>query len=141
LERVAKEAGSRWFQAYFPGDEKRVLAMTDRIHGAGYETLVITIDAQVNGNREIDLHNGFVTPLRPTARLAMQGLTLPAWLFGTALRTLAARGMPHFENLDVARGMPILARNLSRSFLGRESLAWRHVEAVRKHWKGNLVLK
>lgn len=141
LERVANEAGSRWFQAYFPGDEKRVLAMTDRIHEAGYETLVVTVDAQVNGNRETDKRNGFVTPLKPTARLAVQGLTHPAWLFGTALRTLTTCGMPHFENLDVERGMPILARNLSRSFIGRESLAWRHVEAVRKNWKGNLVLK
>ena len=141
LERVAEEAGSRWFQAYLPGDEARILPMVDRVAAAGYENLVVTIDVQVKGNSEGDLRNGFATPLRPTPRLFAQGLVRPAWLWQTAARTLLKRGMPHFENLDVARGMPILARNLSRSFTGRESLSWRHIEIVRERWKGRLLLK
>lgn len=141
LERVASEVGSRWFQAYFPGDMERVLAMTDRIAAAGFDTLVVTIDVQVNGNRENDLRNGWQTPLRPSLRLAAEGVIHPRWLFGTAFRTLRERGMPHFENLDTRRGMPILARNLIRSFSGRESLSWDHLRAVRDRWKGRLVLK
>lgn len=141
LERVAEEAESRWFQAYFPGDEARVLAMTDRIARAGFETLVVTVDVAVNGNRETDHRNGFATPLKPTARLAWQGMTRPGWLWGTAYRTLRTLGMPHFENLDVDRGPPILARNLIRSFSGREQLRWEHVQAARDRWKGNFVLK
>ena len=141
LERVADEGGSRWFQAYFPGDVARVLAMTDRIARAGFETLVVTVDVPVNGNRETDQRNGFATPLKPTARLAWQGATRPGWLWGTACKTLRTLGMPHFENLDVDRGPPILARNLIRSFSGREQLRWEHVEAARERWKGNFVLK
>tara|TARA_R110002020_G_scaffold300462_3_gene516088 strand:- start:300 stop:1559 length:1260 start_codon:yes stop_codon:yes gene_type:complete len=141
LERVAEEAESRWFQAYFPGDMARVEAMTDRIARAGFETLVVTVDVPVNGNRETDRHNGFATPLKPTPRLAWQGMTRPAWLCGTAFKTLRRLGMPHFENLDVDRGPPILARNLLRSFSGREQLRWEHVQAARDRWKGNFVLK
>ena len=141
LERVAAAAGSRWFQAYFPGDTERVLAMTDRIAQAGFKTLVVTVDVPVNGNRERDRRNGFATPLKPTPKLAWQGVTRPAWLFGTALKTLRTLGMPHFENLDVDRGPPIVARNLIRSFSGREQLSWEHVEAARERWKGNFVLK
>ena len=141
LERVAEEAESRWFQAYFPGDTDRVLAMTDRIARAGFGTLVVTVDVAVNGNRETDHRNGFATPLKPTPRLAWQGATRPGWLWGTALRTLRTHGMPHFENLDVDRGPPILAQNLIRSFSGREQLRWEHVEAARDRWKGNFVLK
>lgn len=141
LERVAEQAQSRWFQAYFPGDEERVLGMTDRIARAGFDTLVITVDVAVNGNRETDLRNGFATPLKPTPKLAWQGATHPAWLLGTALKTLRTHGMPHFENLDVDRGPPILARDLVRSFSGREQLRWDHVEAARARWKGNFVLK
>ena len=141
LERVASEAGSRWFQAYFPGDMDRVLSMTDRVASAGFETLVVTIDVQMNGKREDDLRNGWQTPLQPSLRLAMEGVAHPRWLVGTAFRTLRHHGMPHFENLDSQRGLPILARNLLRSFAGRESLSWEHVKAVRERWKGRLVLK
>lgn len=141
LERVAEEAGSQWFQAYFPGDDDRVIAMTDRIAKAGFETLVVTVDVAMNGNRETDRRNGFATPLQPTPRLAWQGVTRPAWLWGTAFRTLRTQGMPHFENLDVAQGPPILARNLARSFADRERLTWSHVRMARDRWKGNFVLK
>ena len=141
LERVSEEAGSRWFQAYFPGDTERVIAMTDRIASAGFETLVVTCDVAVNGNREVDHRNGFATPIRPTPSLAWQGVTHPRWLFGTALKTFRTLGMPHFENLDVSQGPPLLARNLVRSFSGREQLKWDHVKAARDRWKGNFVLK
>lgn len=141
LERAAQDGGSRWFQAYFPGDAERIDAMIDRVAAAGYKTLVVTVDIPVNGNRETDMRNGFVTPLKPTARLAWQGVTRPGWLFGTAFRTLSTFGMPHFENLDVDRGPPILARNMVRSFSKREALAWEHVKAARERWKGRFVIK
>ncbi|MFC3393071.1 alpha-hydroxy acid oxidase [Aidingimonas halophila] len=141
LERVAKEGPSHWFQAYFPGDHDRVRAMVERIAAAGFETLVVTVDVPVNGNREIDKRNRFVTPIEPTPKLFLQGATRPAWSFGTAFKTLMRHGMPRFANLDVGEGPPIVARNIERSFSGREAFAWEHLETARKHWKGNLVLK
>jgi L-lactate dehydrogenase (cytochrome) len=141
LERVAKEAECRWFQAYFPGSFDRVVALTDRVAAAGYDTLVVTVDVAANGNRELDLRNGFVTPMALTPKLAWQGITRPSWLCGTAFRTLVARGMPHFENLDTDRGPPIIAKNLIRSFSDRGLLNWEHVEKARERWKGNFVLK
>ncbi|SFP95423.1 L-lactate dehydrogenase (cytochrome) [Tranquillimonas alkanivorans] len=141
LERVAKEGPSHWFQAYFPGDHDRVRAMVERVAAAGFETLVVTADVPVNGNREIDKRNRFVTPIAPTPKLFLQGATRPAWSFGTAFRTLMRHGMPRFANLDVGEGPPIVARNIERSFSGREAFAWEHLETARKHWKGNLILK
>lgn len=141
LERVAQEGPSHWFQAYFPGDHDRVRAMVERVAASGYGTLVVTVDVPVNGNREIDKRNRFATPIAPTTKLFWQGATRPAWSFGTAFRTLAARGVPRFANLDVSEGPPIFARNIERSFSGREAFAWEHLETARKHWKGNLVVK
>ncbi|MBM9595416.1 alpha-hydroxy acid oxidase [Roseitranquillus sediminis] len=140
LERVAEE-GSRWFQGYLPGDDDSLMQMVDRVAAAGYETLVVTVDVPTNGNREHNIRNGFSTPMKPTPRLAWQGITHPSWLFGTAFRTLRNHGMPHFENLDVRRGPPIVSRHVERSFKGRERLAWRHIDMIRKRWSGNLVLK
>src|SRR6266581_5642455 len=98
LEDVAKECKTTWFQAYLPGDVPRITALIERVARAGFEILVITVDSQVAGNRENNVRAGFSTPLRPTARLAWDGITHPRWLFGTFLRTLLQHGMPHFEN-------------------------------------------
>ncbi|NTF08922.1 alpha-hydroxy-acid oxidizing protein [Agrobacterium rubi] len=141
LERVASEGGSRWFQSYLPGEIDRIDAMVDRVAAAGFETFVLTVDVPLAGNRENNIRNGFDTPLRPSARLAWQGITHPAWLIGTAMRTLKHRGMPHFENMDAFRGPPILSRNLTRAIGKRDQLAWEHVARIRERWKGNLVLK
>lgn len=141
LERVAKEGGSRWFQAYLPGETDRIKAMIDRVAAAGFDTFVLTVDVPVAANRENNVRNGFDAPLRPSARLAWQGLTHPRWLIGTAARTLWHRGMPHFENMDSFRGPPILSRNLVRAIGKRDQLSWDHVALIRARWKGKFVLK
>jgi len=141
LERVATEGASRWFQAYLPGDDGRILGMLDRIAAANYETLVVTADVPVAGNREDSKRDGFGAPMKPSIDMGLQILARPGWLFGTAMRTLKNHGMPHFENADVERGPAIISRNVVRSFGGRGLLAWRHLEVVRRRWKGNLVIK
>ncbi len=141
LERVAAEAGSDWFQAYLPGEADRIDNMIDRVAAAGFKTFVLTVDVPVPANRENNVRNGFFTPMRPSARLAWQGLIHPRWLVGTAMRTLRERGMPHFENMDAFRGPPILSRNLTRAIGKRDQLSWDHIARMRDRWKGNLVLK
>jgi len=49
--------------------------------------------------------------------------------------------MPHFENMDAKRGPPVMAKNLMRNIGARDQLAWKHVELIRKRWKGKLVVK
>ncbi|WP_449394501.1 alpha-hydroxy acid oxidase [Devosia riboflavina] len=141
LERVAREGSTRWFQAYLPGEHERIDAMVDRVQAAGFDTLVLTVDVPVAGNRENNVRNGFDAPLRPSLNLAWQGVTHPRWLLGTALRTLAQRGMPHFENMDAYRGPPILSRNLTRALGLRDRLNWNHLQRIRARWSGKLVLK
>jgi L-lactate dehydrogenase (cytochrome) len=141
LEDVCTACPGTWFQAYLPGDPERIRKLIDRIAAAGYGTLVITVDVAVLSNRENNIRAGFSTPLRPSLSLAWQGITHPRWLFGTALRTLARHGMPHFENSYAERGVPILARNVERDFAQRDHLDWKNLEAIRRQWQGRLVLK
>ena len=49
--------------------------------------------------------------------------------------------MPHFENMDAQRGPPAVAKDLMRNIGNRDQLAWKHVELIRKRWKGKLVVK
>ena len=141
LEEVAKANPRAWFQAYLPGDERRFAPLIDRVAAAGFGTLVVTVDVAVLSNRENNIRAGFSTPLRPTLRLAWDGITHPRWLFGTALATIARHGMPHFENSFAERGAPILARNVERDFSARDHLDWRHLEKIRGQWRGKLVVK
>jgi L-lactate dehydrogenase (cytochrome) len=141
LEDVRRANPDAWFQAYVPGEPARIEALVERVARAGYGTLVVTTDTAVSGNRENHVRVGFSSPLRPSVSLAWQGITHPRWLFGTALRTLATHGMPHFENSQATRGAPILARNVVRDFGARDHLGWEHLRLIRKLWKGRLVVK
>jgi L-lactate dehydrogenase (cytochrome) len=141
LEEVAAAAPGTWFQAYLPGDTAAIFALVERVRAAGFGTLVITVDSPIAANRENNLRNGFSTPLRPTARLAWDGLTHPRWLAGTFLRTLLRHGMPHFENNYAHRGAPIMSKNVVRDFSDRGHLTWDHLAQIRAAWKGTLVVK
>ena len=140
LERLAEEGGARWFQAYLPGEPGRIAAMVDRVAAAGFDTFVLTVDVPVPANRENNTRTGFSIPLRPSLRLALDGLTHPVWSLGTFARTLSA-GMPHMENMDARRGPPILSRDLVRAVGQRDGLSWDHVALIRRRWRGRLVLK
>lgn len=141
MEEVATRAPNTWFQAYMPGDSARVEALIQRIAKAGFKTLVITVDLPVQVNPERYLKNGFTTPLRPSARLAWDGVSHPAWLVGTFLKTLVKHGMPHFENWRAERGAPILSAKVERDFAARDHLNWEHLGVVREIWRGPLVVK
>jgi L-lactate dehydrogenase (cytochrome) len=141
LEKIVQANPRAWFQAYLPGSESEIVALIDRVKAAGYGTLVVTLDASIASNRENNIRAGFSTPLRPSARLAWQGLTHPRWLFGTFLKTLLRHGMPHFENNYARRGAPILSANVMRDFSDRGHLGWEHIRLIRRMWSGKLVVK
>jgi L-lactate dehydrogenase (cytochrome) len=141
LEDVRRENPDAWYQAYLAGDAARIEPLVDRVAAAGYDTFVVTADVPVPPNRENNIRNGFQVPLSITPRVAWDTITHPDWLFGTWARTVMNYGMPHFENMDAGRGPPVLARNLMRNIGSRDQLAWKHVELIRRRWKGKLVVK
>lgn len=141
MEDVAKQSPGSWFQAYLPGKDEAIVRLIDRVAAAGFETLVVTVDLPVMGNRENNLRNGFSSPLRPSLRLAWDGMVRPGWTVNTFLRTLRLHGMPHFENSSAERGVPIVARNVERDFTAKDHLNWHHLALIRKQWRGRLVVK
>lgn len=141
MEEVAAAAPDTWFQAYLPGDESRIAGLIDRIAAAGFRTLVVTADIPVWANRENNIRAGFSMPLRPSLRLAWDGVTHPGWLVGTFLRTLLRHGMPHFENSFATRGAPMLSASAVRDTTGRDHLSWDTLQRIRRRWAGALVIK
>lgn len=141
MEDVVQANPGAWFQAYLPGARTEIVALIERVKAAGYQTLVVTLDASIASNRENNIRAGFSTPLRPSVSLAWQGVTHPRWLLGTFLRTLVRHGMPHFENNFARRGAPILSANVLRDFSDRGHLGWEDIRMIRRMWPGRLVLK
>lgn len=141
MEDIAAAAPGVWYQAYLPPEAADVSALLKRVAKAGIDTFVITVDSSVVPSRENNVRNGYKTPLRPSFKLAWDGITHPRWALGTFLRTFARHGMPYFENADAGRGAPLLSSRAIRDFSGRERLSWSQVEQVRQEWNGRLVLK
>lgn len=139
MEQLKASGPTAWFQAYLPGENDIITNLVERAKRAGFDTLVLTVDVQVNSNRENNVRSGYSSPLRPTLRLAWDCMIRPRWLVGTFARTVMNYGMPHLENMGFSR-IPILG-NMERPRMARDSLNWEHVELMRKLWKGKLVLK
>jgi len=139
LEKVREAGSTSWFQAYLPGETGPITQLVERCARSGFDTLVLTVDVPVLANRENNVRSGFNTPLRPTLRLAWDGIIRPRWLFGMFFRTLLLHGMPHFENMGPR--VPLLSSKGERTRGARDQLSWKDVELMRRLWKGKLVLK
>ena len=138
LEKVIEQAPGTWFQAYVPADRPLVEGLFGRLRDAGYEVFVLTVDVPVSSNREHNLRNGFALPLRPSLRLALDGLAHPRWVAGTLAPTLLRSGIPHFENFSAERGGPIIG-GMPRA--NRDAMSWADIAWMRSAWKGRLVIK
>ncbi len=139
MEDVKAAGRTAMFQAYLPGDEDRISETFERAAKAGFETMAVTVDVQVAGNRENNVRAGYNNPLRPTARLAWDCMLRPQWLFGMFLKTLIKDGMPHVENMGPR--VPLISNTALRGYGRRDRLTWRHVAHMRKMWKGKLLIK
>jgi L-lactate dehydrogenase (cytochrome) len=139
LEEVRAAGPTAWYQAYLPGEDGPITQLVERVARGGFDTLVLTADGQVPGNRENNVRNGYSLPMRPSLRLAWDGIVRPRWTVGLFLRTLFLHGMPHIEN--TAQRVPLLAHSVKRERGPREKLSWKHVELMRRMWKGPFLLK
>ena len=59
----ALQGTPHWFQFYFSKDDGINRHIMDRVKAEGYKAIVLTADATVGGNREVDKRNGFVFPV------------------------------------------------------------------------------
>jgi L-lactate dehydrogenase (cytochrome) len=95
LEEVAKAAPGSWFQAYLPGEPRRIAALVERVAQAGFGTLVLTVDTAVLSNRENNIRSGFSTrcsracdlPAMASPTPAGRLLPSPGRCYGMACRT------------------------------------------------------
>lgn len=59
---AAATDGPKWFQLYLQRDDADTLDILKRVEGAGYEAIMVTVDAPVNGIRNMEQRAGFSLP-------------------------------------------------------------------------------
>ena len=75
MEEAAAAGGPRWFQLYVFRDREITRSLVARAEAAGYEALVVTVDAPVLGRRERDARNRFELPEGVVAANLQEGAT------------------------------------------------------------------
>jgi len=70
------DRGALWFQLYMQPDRGLTRALVQRAEAAGYEALVLTVDAPVQGVRDRERRAGFVLPAQVSAA-NLAGMPVP----------------------------------------------------------------
>jgi L-lactate dehydrogenase (cytochrome) len=140
IEEVrAVSDGRLWFQVYVWRDRGLVEEMIRRAASAGYEALVLTVDATPFGRRERDVRRGFTLPPSLGPGTLVDGARHPGWTW-RFVRSEPIR----FANV-VGRavgdgGSPVtLSEYINAQF--DPTLAWHDLEWLRGVWDGPIVVK
>lgn len=135
IEDVAAAApGARkWFQLYVWRDHAAGQELIARARQAGYDTILLTVDTPVAGNRLRDLRNGLTIPPTLTPRTFLEGALHPAWWFD-----LFTTEPLVFATLTSSGGGTVA--DMINALFDPE-LSYADLDWVRESWPGKLVVK
>jgi L-lactate dehydrogenase (cytochrome) len=130
--KAANPHGRNWFQLYMWKDRDRSMALVDRAAAAGFDTMLVTVDAPVSGARLRDNRNGMTIPPTLGIKTIVNAIPRPAWWINFLTTEPLA-----FASLD--RWSGTVAQYLDSTFdptVTFEDLAW-----IKEQWPGKLVVK
>jgi L-lactate dehydrogenase (cytochrome) len=139
IEDVAEATGLPfWFQLYVIRDRDFSKDILSRAVAAKCNTLVLTVDLQVLGQRHRDIKNGMTVPPEIRIRNIIDVATKPAW----ALSILRGKRKTFGNLAGHVKGMDNV--NELAKWVGNQfdpALSWKDVEWIKKIWPGKLILK
>jgi L-lactate dehydrogenase (cytochrome) len=139
IEHVAEATGKPfWFQLYVIRDRGFSKQLMDRAIAAKVDTLVLTVDLQVLGQRHKDIKNGLSVPPQFRIKNVIDIATKPAWAWSVLNGKSKTFGniSGHVPGMENVRS---LAKWTNDQF--DPALNWKDVEWIKKHWPGNLIIK
>ncbi|MEO9248352.1 alpha-hydroxy acid oxidase [Citricoccus nitrophenolicus] len=134
IEEVAavSGAGRRWFQLYLWKDRERSLDLLRRAEAAGFDTLLVTVDTPVAGQRLRDVRNGMTIPPQLTLRTVLDASYRPEWWFNF----LSTDPLTFASLSDTAADLPTIINGMFDPTLSIADLEW-----IRSVWPGQLFVK
>ncbi|KAI3331909.1 FMN-dependent dehydrogenase [Xylariaceae sp. AK1471] len=132
IHEVAAASGNhpRWFQLYWPMDDEITASILSTAKAAGFKVLVVTVDTACMAWRPADLDAAFIPFMKGQGNTV--GFSDPVFRRKFAERSDGA----------TPEDNPLLAAKywLGEAFSG-DSHPWEHLEVIKKHWDGPIVLK
>lgn len=127
-----------WFQVYTLKDDDFMTRLLARAKDAGVETLVLTLDLQLQGQRHRDLKNGLSAPPKLTPATVLNLATKVSWgleMLGTPRRFFGnvvghAKGVTDPSSLSTWT---------AEAF--DQALDWERVAKLRRMWDGKVIVK
>lgn len=161
IEQIAQanDKGNRWYQLYWPKPqaEEITVSLLNRAQASGYKVLVVTLDTFILGWRPNDLDEsylpfawgqgceiGFSDPVfnRIYDEMVKHDPRSSSEKLAEAWDAIRRPGTP-FGALKVLRNALILRK--SRAWLdvinSGTYRTWEHLDVLKKHWQGPIVLK
>jgi len=129
----------KMFQFYFHKDRGLNDAMVERAQAAGFETLVLTVDAITGGNRERDLYSGFTSPPRLSLKSLFSFAIHPGWALNYFLRERFELSELK-DHVQQGTNVAISIGDYFSTMLD-QSMNWADAEALRQKWGGPFCLK
>jgi len=120
LETLAQDAAAPlWFQLYIQPDRDFTAALVERAQAAGYQALVLTVDASIHGSRNREQRAGFALPahIRAVNLDGMRALTTESLQPGgpSLLQSQLLRHAPTWADVRWLRSLtrlPILLKGI-----------------------------
>ncbi len=129
--------GRGWFQLYPMADREICNDIMARAEAAGFETLVVTVDASVLSMRERQRRAGIKLPPRTDLATIAQILARPAWLRGVLKHGAPKIGL--MEKYAASNSTTKQALVLRDQLV--DVLDWDYLREIRDVWRGPIVLK
>ena len=134
LEEVAEAApdSRRWFQLYLWKDREKSRELLERAQASGYDTLLVTVDTPVAGQRLRDARNGMVIPPKLSLKTVLDASYRPEWWFNF----LTTDSLKFASLSNTSTDLPTLINTMFDPTLSFEDLEW-----IRSIWGGKLFVK
>ncbi|WP_394367392.1 alpha-hydroxy acid oxidase [Corynebacterium poyangense] len=134
IEEVAQIAGAgrKWFQLYLWRDREASQDLLRRAADNGFDTLLVTVDTPVAGQRLRDARNGMTIPPKLTLSTVVDAAWRPEWWFNF----LTTEPLTFASLSDTTHELPTLINSMFDPTINMDDLAW-----IRKNWQGKLLVK
>lgn len=134
IEEVAQAAPAarKWFQLYLWKDREKSAALVNRAAAAGFDTLLVTVDTPVAGQRHRDTRNGMKIPPELTLKTVLDASYRPEWWFNF----LTTDSLKFASLSQSSADLPSIINSMFDPCLDFEDLKW-----IRELWKGKLFVK
>ena len=140
IEEIANLISTpKLFQLYVHKDQGLNDYLIDQCKEHNFDTMAVTVDSSVGGNREKDLYTGFTIPLNLSLKSIISFATHPAWAFNYFTK-------PKWElsnlNKHVTEGTNLMT-SIGDYFTKMldNSLSWKKIEQINSKWGKPFAIK